>query len=195
METKFDFFSDITRAEAAELTRARSRSCTAGAPLRQTRISLSRTVHERHPTSRSISRRRGCSGHWILVGGLTLFAFRRYRPLLERWVLSDPSQLAQRLTTVVVFLVVEGVTRRLQNRKLPDTLASHAFDEHELGIQPSRNPAHGRSVASLRHSATLSQLQLPTEESTEMGLLTNGAKTIHRIGRRPMSADRALPPC
>lgn len=55
-----------------------------------------------------VARRRGV---WLvvigaLIGGFTVFALERYLPLLERWLLSDSDQLAQRLTIVVVFLVV-----------------------------------------------------------------------------------------
>ena len=141
-----------------------------------------------------ISRRRGVFLLVIgsLVGGLTLVAFQRYRPLLERWLLADPSQLAQRLTTVVVFLVVEDVTRRLQNRKLPDTLASHAFDEHELGIQPSpESSLYGRSVACRSgHSARSLESNfnfLQPKESTEMGLFDKWGKD--NPPDRPQSAD------
>jgi len=41
-----------------------------------------------------------------LIGGFALVALERYLPLLKRWLLSDPDQLEQRVTTVVVFLVV-----------------------------------------------------------------------------------------
>jgi hypothetical protein len=41
-----------------------------------------------------------------LVGGITIFAFERYRRPLEQWLLSDPDQLAQRLTPVTVFVAV-----------------------------------------------------------------------------------------
>ena len=42
----------------------------------------------------------------LLLGGLAVFAFEFYRPLLEQWLLSDPEQLAQRLAAVVIFMVL-----------------------------------------------------------------------------------------
>jgi hypothetical protein len=41
-----------------------------------------------------------------LIGGVAIFAFERYRPGLEQWLVSDPDLLAPRLTTVTLFLAV-----------------------------------------------------------------------------------------
>ena len=45
-----------------------------------------------------------------LVGGLALVVFQRYQPLLEQWLLSDPNQLAHRLTIALVFFALVTAT-------------------------------------------------------------------------------------
>jgi len=41
-----------------------------------------------------------------LLGGAAVLAFERCWPLIERWLLSDPAQLAQRIAAVTVFCVL-----------------------------------------------------------------------------------------
>jgi hypothetical protein len=53
-----------------------------------------------------------------LVGSLAILAFERYRPWLERWIVSDPERFGPRLTAITVLLI------------LALTIPSYAFAAH-----------------------------------------------------------------